>query len=82
LFLGLPLCVQCSVCYNIAVGAVGQGTSDTVCSESRCAIIKIVGSNVHEPNQTITHFTGIALQPLFNNGIQSNSSTLQRQLRY
>jgi hypothetical protein len=31
---------------------------------------------------TVTHFTSIALQPLFNNWIQWNNSTLQRQLRY
>jgi hypothetical protein len=30
----------------------------------------------------ISHFTGIAFQPLFNNWIQWNNSTLQRQLRY
>jgi hypothetical protein len=30
----------------------------------------------------LTHFTGNALQPLFNNWIQWNNSTLQRQLRY
>jgi hypothetical protein len=28
------------------------------------------------------HFTGIALQPLFNNWIQWNNNTLQQQLRY
>jgi hypothetical protein len=31
---------------------------------------------------TITHFTGTTLQPLFNNWIQCNNSTFQRQLRY
>jgi hypothetical protein len=31
---------------------------------------------------TITHFTGIALQPPFSNWVQWNNSTLQRQLRY
>jgi hypothetical protein len=37
---------------------------------------------VYKKKFTITHFTGIALQPLFNNWIQWNNSTLQRQLRY
>jgi hypothetical protein len=32
--------------------------------------------------QKVKHFTGIALQPLFNKWIQSNNSTLQRQIRY
>jgi phage baseplate assembly protein gpV len=35
-----------------------------------------------ELTETLTHFTGIALQPLFNNWIQWNNSTLQRQHRY
>jgi hypothetical protein len=43
----------------------------TVRSESRCALMKVVGSDVHEPQGVKTElnkrFTGIALQPLFNN---------------
>jgi hypothetical protein len=58
----------------------------TVHSESRYALIKAVGNDVHEPQWVKTesnkHFTGITLQPLFKVWIQGNNSTLQRQLRY
>jgi hypothetical protein len=66
-------------------------TLPRVRSESRCALMKGVGSDVHlpqlkEPQWVKTelnkHFTAIARQPLFNSWIQWNNSTFQRQHQY
>jgi hypothetical protein len=41
-------------------------TTSTVCLESHCALIKGVGSDVHEHLYSVV-LHGIAIEPLFNN---------------